>query len=503
MQKFPLPARSAAVVWATTMLVACGGGSDGSTKPADGAAVSSAQQCSATNPLRGDASGQTRVADLATEKQWIHAHLRENYLWDQELPVVDAGLPEYSQAQSDQHFNSLNKYFRRLTVERAASSTATKDRYSYIQSTKDYNLSIQSGISKATGAAWLTESKSPLVIRVRLVYPDTPASRAGLQRGDHLVSVNGYRVGDESEAAKAVINGLIDRTGQPGTYQVVVQRQGQELPAMALELGDVKLAPVTHTQVLPQPDGSVVGYLAFQSHNLAAEELLLAAAQRFQQAQVTDLVLDLRYNGGGRIAIANMLSSLMVSPEKTKGKTFNAERFNAQQAGRNKDYPFVTKTVVAKPALDLPHLNLSRVYVLTSARTCSASELIINGLEGIDVPVIRVGSTSCGKPHGMSPTDNCGITYSAISFKSVNHKGFGDYEQGIAPTCEVAEDLNQPLGDVNENLLHTALMHRAQGQCPAGAAARSAQAAGLHDVSSLLRDAERDEMNMYGEFVND
>jgi hypothetical protein len=124
------------------------------------------------------------------------------------------------------------------------------------------------------------------------------------------------------------------------------------------------------------------------------------------------------------------------------------------------------------------------VYVLTSGGTCSASEAVINGLRGIDVEVILIGSTTCGKPYGFYATDNCGTTYFTVQFRGINDRGFGDYTDGfmIAPEddgmasirgCQVADDFTQPLGDPNENRLEVALAHRAGQGCIAPPTAQS------------------------------
>ena len=110
----------------------------------------------------------------------------------------------------------------------------------------------------------------------------------------------------------------------------------------------------------------------------------------------------------------------------------------------------------------MPSLDLSRVFVLTGGGTCSASESIINGLRGIDLEVIQIGATTCGKPYGFYPADNCGTTYFSIQFQSVNAKGFGDYPDGFSPQntartegvsvpgCVVGDDFGHALGDVDE-----------------------------------------------------
>ena len=126
----------------------------------------------------------------------------------------------------------------------------------------------------------------------------------------------------------------------------------------------------------------------------------------------------------------------------------------------------------------LPTLDLPRVYVITGANTCSASESIINGLRGVDVEVIQVGTSTCGKPYGFYPTDNCGTTYFTVQFKGDNAKGFGEYSDGFTPGsnpadaaslpgCMVEDDYLHALGDPAEARLAAALTYHETGECPA------------------------------------
>jgi hypothetical protein len=123
----------------------------------------------------------------------------------------------------------------------------------------------------------------------------------------------------------------------------------------------------------------------------------------------------------------------------------------------------------------LPHLDLKQVFVLTGSGTCSASEAVMNGLAGVGVKVIQIGATTCGKPYGFFPADNCGTTYFAIQFQGVNDKGFGDYADGfvpgeVNPGCVVADDFAHALSDPAEGRLAAALAYRASGACPAAVA---------------------------------
>ena len=148
---------------------------------------------------------------------------------------------------------------------------------------------------------------------------------------------------------------------------------------------------------------------------------------------------------------------------------------------------------------DPAHLGLNRVFVLTSADTCSASEAIVNGLRGAGVTVHLVGSTTCGKPYGFYPQDNCGTTYFAIQFQGVNFLGFGDYADGFAPTCTVADDFAHALGDPAENQLEVALGLRNTGACTAPTSMR-AQALGIArriDSGPVLKRTPERENRIY------
>ena len=224
-----------------------------------------------------------------------------------------------------------------------------------------------------------------------------------------------------------------------------------------------------------------VGYLLFNDHLATAERQLIAAIEQMQAAPINDLVLDLRYNGGGFLAIASQLAYMIAGPAYTAGQTFERLEFNDKHTSVNPftgealtPVPFYSTTLGLSTARGqpLPTLNLTRVYVLTGGTTCSASESIINGLRGVNLQVIQIGSSTCGKPYGFVPTDNCGTTYFSVHFKGVNAAAFGDYTDGFSPSniagpagtlvpgCSVADDFAAALGATNEDRLAAALAHR-------------------------------------------
>ena len=136
--------------------------------------------------------------------------------------------------------------------------------------------------------------------------------------------------------------------------------------------------------------------------------------------------------------------------------------------------------------------------MLTSANTCSASEAVVNGLRGAGVTVDLIGATTCGKPYGFFPQDNCGTTYFSIQFQGVNNQNFGDYPDGFQPTCSAGDDFSHALGDPLETQLNLALGYRSTGSCSPLVAAGGARSTALASIASsgarpmLVRNAFRE-----------
>lgn len=240
---------------------------------------------------------------------------------------------------------------------------------------------------------------------------------------------------------------------------------------------EITVHPVQNVKVITTSEGDRVGYVLFNRHNDPAAQPLINAGNTFLQGDgINDLVLDLRYNNGGFLYIAQIITSI-IAGSAGNGKNFATIEYNDKK--ENTSTPFAGMFRDGNgTAHRLPHLNLARLFVLTSPATCSASELIINSLRGIDIDVILVGSTTCGKYYGFVATDNCGTTYSTIQLRVVNNKGVADYDDGFPPTCSVADnDYDHQLGDPEESLLKTALAYQADNACPSSSSAQIREAA--------------------------
>jgi hypothetical protein len=314
--------------------------------------------------------------------------------------------------------------------------------------------------------------------------PGSAAADVHLDRGAEILSVDGAAVVDGDADT---LNAGLSPSDVDETHTFVVMDLGATgSRTIALTSASVQSTPVQNVTPL-DVDGALVGYMLFNDHLATAEPALMDAVSDLSDAGVTDLVLDMRYNGGGYLAIASELAYEIAGPERTGGQTFEELQFNDQYFGIDpfsgqpiEPTPFYDTPVVSNSAgsTTLPSLNLPRVFILTGPGTCSASESVMNSLRGIDVEVIQIGGTTCGKPYGFVPEDNCGTTYFSIQFRGVNAKGFGDYTDGFVPGgegdagvpgCAVDDDFSHALGDPAESLLAAALQYRAQGTCPPAA----------------------------------
>jgi hypothetical protein len=228
--------------------------------------------------------------------------------------------------------------------------------------------------------------------------------------------------------------------------------------------------PVPLWKTLTSAAGRRVGYILFNEHKQGAQDKLVAAVTQLRDGAVQDLVLDLRYNAGGFLYVAQAIGAMVAGPA-IDGQVYQRLLYSDKRAASNETMLFSTRVTTAETSttagMPLPQLDLPRLYVLTSKLTCSASETIINSLRGAGVKVVLVGDRTCGKPYGFHRKDNCGQSYFPVEFRVANALGFSDYSAGLPVQCKVAEDPRRPLGDASEPLLSAALRHIDTGSCPA------------------------------------
>jgi len=465
--------RSALAALAITFtLAACGGGGDSGVANSPGIPPSSqsAQQCSPDNTY---ASASLKTGSLTIEKQWLRSYFDEAYLWYDEVPAVDASAAPYLGVV----YTATKNYFNALKTKAKTASGSDKDRFGFTYPTALWNALSQSGVvagygfEPVFGSLSIDDTHPHRNIRIAYIEPGTEAASKALRRGDQVVSVDGVSADDDTQIGVAILNDAMfpDTTGV--THSWVFSRSGAANFSVTLTTANITKNPVLSYSVITALDNKKVGYMVFNDHLATAEAQLVEAVNYFQAQGVDDLVLDVRYNGGGYLYIASELAYMIAGPARVQSKFFEQLGYNNKR-GAGSTTPFYN-TSTANAAL--PTLSLPRVYVLTQGDTCSASESVINGLRGVDVDVRLIGGTTCGKPYGFTAKDNCGISYFPIEFKGVNAKGFGDYPDGFIPAgtgatgvpgCTASDDLSHALGDTSETMLATALAYRSTGVCP-------------------------------------
>jgi C-terminal processing protease CtpA/Prc len=474
------------------ILSACGGGDgDGGQSPGDGPTFTPgvflpssqfAARCqvprTGNDPWTGNPWPDQQGSALL-EKYFLRSWTHEFYLWADEVldrnPVNTGGTN-----------GGVLEYFDLLKTTALNDSGQPKDRYHYTYDTNQYRQLVLAGTARGYGISWaILQGAPPRDVRVEYVQAGTPAAQGGVHRGAKLRFVNGYDV------VTAVSPPVIDELNTalfappPGSVAEMVfeSRDGISTFTVNLPAQEIAFDPVPVHEVL-DVNGTKVGYLLFNEHTAPAEMRLRSAVQQLADAQVEELVLDLRYNGGGFLDIAGQLAYMIAGPNATAGRTFERRVFNGKHntdldpvTGRSLVTPFHSTTLgfSVTAGQSLPSLNLGRVFVLTSSLTCSASESIINGLRGIGIEVIQIGGTTCGKPYGFYPRDNCGTTYFTIQFGSVNDMGFGEFPEGFSatrftghpmanlPGCGAQDDLRHELGDPEEGQLKRALHYLTSG----------------------------------------
>ncbi len=475
------------LVTAASVLAACGGGHSGASSKSDALKWTPgvyqpqamfANQCAAprsgTDPFTGQ-KYPDRTGSVLAENHFLRAWTHDVYLWYSE--VADRNPAGYTDPVD---------YFDVLKTAGSTASGNPKDKFHFTYDTAAWESLALNGTQAGYGAYFvIINPMPPRLVRVGYVESGSPAAGASpaVMRGEQVISVDGAQVLDTDDVDTLNAGLFPSSPGESHTF--VLGSFGASTPPRTVTLvsTDVTLQPVQNVHTIDTQSGAV-GYMLFNDHLATSEAALVDAFNTLAQAHVTDLVLDIRYNGGGYLDIASEVAYMIAGAARTQNQTFDLLQFNDQHPTVDPvtgdpitptEFHSLTQGFSATAGQPLPTLDLPRVFVLTTGDTCSASESILNGLQGVDVQVIQIGTTTCGKPYGFYPQDNCGTTYFSIEFRGLNAKGFGEYSDGFGPSnaatsssgtseflpgCYVQDDFAHALGDSSENLLATALAYR-------------------------------------------
>ena len=413
-------------------------------------------------------SSSSATADCSTlgQVQSVRSTLRDVYLWYKELPDP-----------SPAGFSSPEAYLEAVRYRPVDTS------YSFIANKAETDAFYSE--SQFIGVGLSSRQTGPAELRIAQVFPGGPAAEAGLARGDYLLAINGRAVAD------LIRTGEIDSifgANQIGVPVTLAWRslQGGEVQA-TLTKRVVTIPTVSQTAVFDLP-AAQVGYVHLRNFVTPSTEALNVAFRALVDAGANELILDLRYNGGGLVSVAQHLGGL-IAGEPSRDQVFIQFVHNDKNTARNS----VLRLPVPPAALGVP-----RLVVIATRGTASASEAVINGLRPF-MSVTVVGDTTFGKPVGQYGYDFCDKTLFPVAFEGHNARGEGSYYDGIPADCAAADDLEHPLGDSGEASVAEALAFLRTGRCSATAAA-AARALALREAQigrGLPRGGWRQLVNAY------
>lgn len=449
------PSAATCLLCLTTMISACGGsgGSSGSNPGSNSGpdTDSDTEGLSSTNGPETDGDTVAGMPDLpenddscsvTAQNQWVYDSMLDYYLFYDQVPVVDPDSFEDPETLLD------------------AVRFEERDPFSFLTSTSQDELEVEEGREFGLGYNWGEEDDD--TARITRVVTDGPFGRAGVERGDIIESIDGRPALEALRDGDFYDNVIFGTPERPGDADWTFRDRDTDVQftrrMVAIEYA-IDTVRYTRSYTNASYDG-VVGYLLFMRFLETSEQELYSAFVEFKERGITDLVLDLRYNRGGRISIARKLASLVVGEEQ-QGALLQEYRFNDKYAA--------TENYELRVSDELAGLGLRSLVVLVSSQTASASELIINALRPLmNVSVVGSATTS-GKPYIQRGRDRCDARLNAVeaeAFNSVGASVFG----GIQPDCLARQDWRQsfgtnPVTDEIEDMLLAGLNRVVFGTC--------------------------------------
>lgn len=397
------------------------------------------------------------AAEDPTINQEVDEYLSEMYLWNDEYKTLKRNL---NQGYEDFFYGNLLSMTTNTLDKKPYTGNDGKTYYnlfSYIQKLPDISqtrtiekeLEYSFGITGIT-PVYISSSMQDYTIYfcIQGVYPDSPASEAGLKRGAMIRLINGNKI-TENSINEYYYNMLLPDAAISYTLTedviedgVITGQKSYPLTAKAMSVN-----PVIFSKVNEEYAGHRIGYLVYSGFEASFDEELFNVFKEFKAKNVTDLILDLRYNGGGHVISANLIASC-VAGSSCSDKVFAQYRYNDERMkklgnSRPKEMFLYDKYANLGTSLAAGGLGLKRLYCLVGNGTASSSELVINSLRGIDIKVTLIGETTTGKNVGMEVADmkinDDTYRVAPITFQSYNAIGFGEYEKGFTPDVQMDE----------------------------------------------------------------
>ncbi|MFC4212692.1 S41 family peptidase [Pedobacter lithocola] len=462
-------------------------------------------------------------------KDSIFLYTKELYYWNTSLPTYDAFKPR-SFSSNETELYALTQYSLNPATGRPYEyvSNSTSPKYSFF----DYGTTGKTASLKADvngtendfGFSVLYNTTTD--IRVKYVYPNSPASQQGLTRGSKITAVNGRTSLSYTSNNLTFLNDAL--FGTNSSVSLTFTDLAGVSKSVTVTRATYTVNPILYTGVYTAGTKKV-GYIVFNSFTNNASAAINTAFSNFASQGVTELIVDLRYNGGGYVSTATQIINIL-TPAAQNGNVMYTTYYNtflqnltatqrkasilAQQpltddqgklqtftSGVNGKYATYADLDYSSTSSDNIEkfaksgtLNLSRVYFIVTGATASASELTVNSLRPV-MDVKLIGTKTYGKPVGFFPIKIDKVDMYIPEFETKNQSGTGGYYDGLTVDKEALEDLTKAWGDETETLLAYALLYARNGNfitTPAKTGSLSAQSTTL---SSKLSAAEIKEVS--------
>ncbi|QHS56952.1 hypothetical protein GWR56_15900 [Mucilaginibacter sp. 14171R-50] len=430
--------------------------------------------------------------DLIKDSVFLYA--QQTYYWNTSLPTYATFKPRSFSGTSDldalqTEIDAMTQYSKNPETGKPYEYYTPAPGYAKYSFIDDGSVSGELGGVKGDfgfAPVWISEDD----IRVKYVYPGSPADLKGLKRGYQIVGINGRTGSGLTYDNGTNVDFLIKAYSQSNDITLTLKKPDGTTFTAAMSTGSYTVNPVLVTKVIDAGGGKKVGYIAFNSFTADANAVprLNTAFNTFAGSNITDLVVDLRYNGGGYVSTAEYLSNL-IAPASADGSVMFSYNFNQMMTegkatilknqkrkddnGQTYSYFDINYTPSANTIrfskADVPAtLNLSHVFFIVTGSTASASELTINNLiPKMDVKLI--GTTSYGKPVGFFDIDINKYQMYIPQFETKNASGNGGYYAGMKPGSTTYpgklanDDVTKDFGDPAEGLFAYAINYVKNG----------------------------------------
>lgn len=387
------------------------------------------------------ASSEALIVDAELPiRQRLLSHMQDRYLWFDQLPDIDPADPAYA------NLRTLIADLRKQP----------EDRFSAIVNAVSFNSRFEQGLVGSYGIRFFRRQESPLDLRVAMVDDFGTVGLAGIQRGDRIVAAQGTPI---DELGLDGFSALFNEPGLGVERTLRIEHPDGRVVDYLISRTEHSLNPVRKSTLLELPDVPArVAYVQVTEF-IDLTKIQLDDMRDFLSTENPDeLILDLRYNPGGLVSASRDLASSIYGQSNSTDLYTTLTR---NEKHRDEDFSYFFRQFENAPQ------TLSRVFILTTGSTCSASEEVINGLSPF-MDVVTIGGTTCGKPYAARPFTLVSeqVIANVLESRSVNADGEGDFFAGLAATCEVADDPLVPFGDAADSLIATALHYIRETECP-------------------------------------